>query len=185
MQIKNSGITENGFYWIKRSNGNPVYAYCIMNIDGGGWTRLDSSITSITNNSATTSWNNHILNVTFQDINGCSGTTNHRITGQIPYTEMMIFHTRVSGIGQCQGFSGAIQAGYYDGSFTSKDNVIGISMCTWGSGPHTDGSTVLGPNQKRNYFFRITGSDSFSTTYSTACSGGSGTATEEIWVRVS
>lgn len=184
-QLKAMGNNTNGYYWIKKNDGSAVYAYCILeDIDGGGWTRLDSSIASISNGAASTSWSGSTLIVNFVDNNGCTGTNNHTITGTIPYTEMMIFSYRQSGIGQCQGFSGQVQSGYYDGAFTSKDNVVGISMCTWASGPHTNGTTTLSSSQKRQYFFRITGSNSFSTLYRVACNGGNGRADQTIWVRV-
>lgn len=183
--IKNAtGTNTNGYYWIKKNDGTAVNVYCIMNTDGGGWSRLNSSITSITNNSASTSWSNESLVVNFVDNNGCTGTNNHTITGTIPYTEMYIFHYRNSGIGQCQNFTGAVTSGYYTPPWVSIAATLQYtSFCTWSSGPHTDGTSVLGAGQARNYFYKITGSNSFSTTYSVACGGGNGQATEEIWVR--
>lgn len=37
-QIKEmTGTTTNGFYWIKPGNWDPLYLWCDMNYDGGGW----------------------------------------------------------------------------------------------------------------------------------------------------
>jgi hypothetical protein len=37
-QIKEvTGTTTNGFYWIKPGNLDPIYLWCDMNYDGGGW----------------------------------------------------------------------------------------------------------------------------------------------------
>jgi hypothetical protein len=176
--IKNiTGTNTNGYYWIKKNDGTAVNVYCIMDTDGGGWSRLNNSISSISNSQSSTSWSGESLIVNFADNNGCAGTTNHTITGTIPYTEMYIFHYRNSGIGQCQGFSGAVTSGYYTPPWINIASTLQYtSFCTWGSGPHADFTA-------RYYFYKIAGSNSFSTTYTTACGGGSGQATEDIWVR--
>lgn len=33
-----TGTTRNGFYWLAPGNQEPIYVYCDMNYDGGGWT---------------------------------------------------------------------------------------------------------------------------------------------------
>jgi hypothetical protein len=38
-----TGTTQNGFYWIKPGNQEPIWVYCDMNYDGGGWVQVMSN----------------------------------------------------------------------------------------------------------------------------------------------
>jgi hypothetical protein len=51
MAIKEyTGTTQNGFYWIKPGNQEPIWVYCDMNYDNGGWVQVMSNarISSVT-----------------------------------------------------------------------------------------------------------------------------------------
>ena len=70
-QLKSLGMTADGYYWIKKNDGTAVNAYCIFSQNGGGWTRLNSSIATATNISGNgVSWSGETLIVNFSRCGG-------------------------------------------------------------------------------------------------------------------
>lgn len=182
-QLNLIGGYDDGYYWIKKNNGDPVNAYCIFSQNGGGWVRLNSSIATASNVSGNgVSWSGETLVVNFRSGGGgCGSFTNYNIQGTVPYTEMKVFIQRVSSIGQCQGFTYQTGNGWYDppynGTYTND------SMCTWTAGNFVQSGTSL--TGTKLYWIKdlATTTNSFQTSFTTTCADETGTAYHTFWVR--
>lgn len=153
-----AGCRTSGTYKI-RPTSSIINSYCEMNINSGGWTRLNSSMAS-----STISFGANDVISGNNVGQGCGGTGNNVTFSGITlsHSQLMFIFTRTTTIIQCPGFSGfsPSSAFYLNGGSWVSQNV-----CTWGnpwtqSGSASDLTTTGLPAT-----WMLTGTHSATTTY--------------------
>ena len=145
-------------------NGNNILCYCDMDFDGGGWTRLNSALTTLTGGS----WSGQTVLASPNQDATCNAKATHTLsTPIINFTEAYALMTRGSTIVQCSNITNGTDGGYFsppfNGSFTSS-STCGWSDNIWAynTGNYTTSGLQL------NWFFR-SGASNQPLVHSTAC----------------
>jgi hypothetical protein len=192
--MSNYDYAKDGYYWIDFDTIGPQFVYCILdiNIHGGGWMGLNSTISPQIANANNTNayWvsnrsrrvlrkdNLYLIQASIREI-GCGNNSHYTLKSPndygVSYTESMLLMERVSTYGQCSTIVGKTSAGYftgpeYTGTYTSS------SMCTWGDGNFANNCCGAQNMTGLELYWVILGSGTnHELKYSVACAGGSGT----------
>jgi hypothetical protein len=172
----------NGTYSIQ-PGGSPVSCYCDMTNNGGGWTELNSGLTSISVSKGTASWSgSSVVGNNYGTACGVTPTQYTLSTPAVSFTAVYCLLTRTTSVMQCASITGQTASGWYSGAYAGTNT--SNSTCTWSDGIWATGTETNMTGLKLNWVF-LSSSSNTSLSYVTQCSdsGDNGAYTMQWFVR--
>ena len=168
---------------IKTSTGIQYVKEASLEAFGGGWVRVDNSMTNVGSIDA-----NGVRRWSWSVGSSCGGYQVYAMDLYVPYTEMLIVYNRISNVSQCSEFTTNTRVFMETGYYTTpqyEERYTPYGMCTWGDfvwAKGTNSSDISG--LQNNWVIRLKNSaPGEQVRWRLACHGSSGTTDHTYYVR--